>query len=119
MSPIALGLDLILGVLLIPALGVGLRLNARLKTLQARQAGFVKAAVELNQAAARADAGLTALRAAAEEVHDGLVTRIETARQLANRLEGAGDRIPQSSLPSLTAPQPNSKLGAEPEAILR
>ena len=111
MSPIALGLDLILAILLISALVVGMRLNARLKTLQAGQAGFVKAAIELNQAAARADAGLSALRAAAEEVHDGLVARIDTARQLATRLEGIHERAP--------AIPPAATATAEPEAILR
>lgn len=112
MSPIALGLDLILAILLISALVVGLRLNARLKTLQAGQAGFVKAAIELNQAAARADAGLTALRAAAEEVHDGLVTRIDTARQLAARLDGAHERAPA------IAPAPTATAAA-PEPVIR
>ncbi len=111
MSPIALGLDLILAILLLSALVVGMRLNARLKTLQAGQAGFVKAAIELNQAAARADAGLTALRAAAEEVHDGLLTRIDTARQLAARLDGAVERIP------VVAPAPTATAGAAPPAL--
>lgn len=111
MSPIALGLDLILAILLISALVVGLRLNARLKTLQAGQAGFVKAAIELNQAAARADAGLTALRAAAEEVHEGLVTRIDTARQLAARLDVAQERAP--------AVAPAATATAAPEPVIR
>ena len=106
MSPIALGLDLILAILLLSALVVGMRLNARLKTLQAGQASFVKAAIELNQAAARADAGLSALRAAAEEVHDGLVTRIDTARQLAARLDGAAERIPIT--PPAATPGPST-----------
>jgi hypothetical protein len=118
MSPIALGLDLILAILLVSALVVGLRLNARLKTLQAGQAGFVKAALELNQAAARADAGLAALRAAAEEVHDGLVTRIETARQLAAKLEGAAERAPQAAVAALGVPKP-AAAEAEVETVIR
>lgn len=113
MSPIALGLDLILAILLIAGLVVGLRLNARLKTLQAGQAGFVKAAMELNQAAARADAGLSALRAAAEEVHDGLLLRIETARNLSAKLEGLTERTGQLT----AAPEPTVRI--VPPAPLR
>jgi hypothetical protein len=109
-SPIALGLDLILAILLVSALIVGLRLNAKLKTLQAGQAGFVKAAVELNQAAARADAGLSALRAAAEEVHDGLLSRIETARQLTARLEGAVERAPALAAAAAPPAEPGLRM---------
>jgi hypothetical protein len=105
MSPIALGLDLILAILLVSALVVGLRLNARLKILQAGQTEFVTAAIELNQAAARADAGLAALRAAAEEVHDGLVARIDTARQLAARLEGISERAPAAAAVEAAEPR--------------
>ena len=45
-SPIALGLDLILAILLVSALIVGLRLNAKLKTLQAGQAFSVPATAQ-------------------------------------------------------------------------
>ena len=90
MSPIAAGMDGLLALLLVLALGLGLKLNARLKTLRESQAGFAAAVIELNQAAARAEAGLSALKAASESAHDELLTRIETARGLIGRLERAG-----------------------------
>ena len=90
MSPVAAGLDGLLALLLILALGLGMKLNTRLKTLREGQAGFAAAVLELNQAAARAEAGLVALRTASEAAHDELLTRIETARGLVGRLERAG-----------------------------
>ncbi len=90
MSPIAAGLDGLLALLLILALVLGARLNARLKTLREGQAGFAAAVLELNQAAARAESGLVALRTASESAHDELLARIETARGLIGRLERAG-----------------------------
>ncbi len=111
MSPVAVGLDGLLALLLLLALGLGLKLNARLKTLREGQAGFAAAVLELNQAAARAESGLTALRIASESAHDDLLTRIETARGLVGRLERAGadaqriaDTLPDSVTPS-TRPQ--------------
>ena len=90
MSPVAVGLDGLLAVLLVLALGLGLKLNARLKGLRDSQAGFAAAVVELNHAAARAEAGLAALKTASETTHDDLLARIETARGLVARLERAG-----------------------------
>lgn len=89
MNPIAVALDLLLAALLLAALALGARLNARLKTLRNGQAGFAAAVLELNQAAARAEAGLASLRAASEDTHDALLARIETARALTLRLEQA------------------------------
>ncbi len=89
MSPIAIALDVLLALLLLGALAMGWKLNGRLKALRASQADFAQAVVELDAAAARAEAGLTALRAAAEEAHDSLLARIDTARALAIKLEKA------------------------------
>lgn len=89
MSPIALGLDLLLAALLLMALIMGARLNTRLKALRDSQAHFVKAVADLDQAAARAESGLAALRYATEDTHDQLLTRIETARGLIAKLERA------------------------------
>ncbi len=90
MSPVAAGLDGLLALLLLLALGLGLKLNTRLKALRDGQAGFAAAVIELNQAAARAEAGLEALKTASESAHDDLLARIETARGLVGRLERAG-----------------------------
>ncbi len=89
MSPIAIGLDILLAALLCGALAMGWKLNGRLKALRASQADFAQAVVELDAAAVRAENGLTALRAAAEEAHDSLLARIDTARSLALKLEKA------------------------------
>lgn len=89
MSPIAIGLDLLLAGLLVGALMMGWRLNGRLKALRASQLDFAKAVMELDAAAARAEAGLNALQGAAEEAHDSLLARIDTARALASKLEKA------------------------------
>ncbi len=90
MSPVAAGLDGLLTLLLLLALGLGLKLNTRLKALRDGQAGFAAAVIELNQAAARAEAGLQSLKLASESAHDDLLARIETARGLVGRLERAG-----------------------------
>lgn len=87
MSPIALGMDLVLAVLLISALGFGLRLERRLKALREGQERFAGAVAELDRAARRAETGLAELRAATEEAVDLLGGRIEKARELAARLE--------------------------------
>jgi hypothetical protein len=51
----------------------------------------VKAVVELNAAADKADGALRALRAASEDAHDALLARIETARGLTLKLEKASE----------------------------
>ena len=51
MSPIALGMNLALAVLLLAALGFGMRLDRRLKALKDGQATFAGAVADLDQAA--------------------------------------------------------------------
>jgi hypothetical protein len=89
MSPVVLALDLLLVSLLVLTLILGMRLNGRLKGLKQSHAGFERAVAELNQAAARAEAGLAALRETSAEAHDALLARIDTARALTTRLERA------------------------------
>jgi hypothetical protein len=88
MSVLALSMDVFLAVLLIAALVMGVRLNARLKALRQSHEGFARAIVELNDAAVRAERGLAGLREAATETHDSLLARIDTARSLATKLDG-------------------------------
>ncbi len=88
MSLVALSMDVFLAVLLIAALVLGVRLNARLKALRQSHEGFARAIVELNDAAVRAERGLAGLREAATETHDSLLARIDTARSLAAKLDG-------------------------------
>jgi len=113
MNPIGVGLDLLLAALLVAALALGARLNARLKTLRDSQAGFAAAVLELNQAAARAEAGLASLRAAAEDTHDALLSRIETARALTLRLEQASAQAETASRSAPPSP-PRDDAGAAP-----
>ena len=87
MSPVSLTLDLLLAALLLITLGFGMRLDKRLKTLQASQADFAASVAELDQAAARAEHGLADLRTAMDEAVDLLAGRIEKARDLATKLE--------------------------------
>ncbi len=103
MSPVALGLDLLLIGLLIVALGVGLKLNKKLKAMRDGQVGFVAAVAELDSAATRAESALKALRAASEETHDALLTRIETARALCAKLDAASVEVERVRAVAATA----------------
>jgi len=112
MSPVVLALDLLLVSLLVLTLVLGVRLNGRLKGLKQSHAGFERAVAELNQAAARAEAGLAALRETSAEAHDALLERIDTARALTSRLERANFQAEKAAeavlkakaeLPSLAA----------------
>ncbi|MBS0363838.1 MAG: flagellar positioning protein PflI [Proteobacteria bacterium] len=87
MSIVGLVMNGLLGVLLLAALGMGMRLNKRLKALRDSHEGFAEAVAELNQAAARAEQGLADLRAATDEATDLLSDRIEKGRALAMKLE--------------------------------
>jgi hypothetical protein len=88
MSPVALTLDLLLAALLLITLGFGMRLDKRLKALNASQDAFAEAVADLDAAAARAERGLADLHAAMDEAVDLLAGRIEKARDLAARLDG-------------------------------
>jgi hypothetical protein len=87
MSAIAIGMNLMLAGLIIAALMLGLRLNARLKALRDSHEGFAKAVAELDAAAQRAEQGLADLRAATDEAQDALADRIEKARALTAKLD--------------------------------
>lgn len=87
MSPIALMLNLLLAMLLVLALGVGWRLNRRLKALRDSHTGFAHAVGDLDRAARRAEAGLSALQTATDEALELLVSRVDKARELAVKLE--------------------------------
>jgi hypothetical protein len=100
MSPVSLGLDGLLVLLLGCAIAVGVRLNRKLRDLKESQAGFVKAVGELDGAAVRAESGLQALREATVDAHDQLLGRIETARGLAARLDRV---LPEAEAAALAA----------------
>jgi hypothetical protein len=108
MSAIAIGMNLMLAGLIIAALMLGLRLNARLKALRDSHEGFAKAVAELDAAAQRAEQGLADLRAATDEAQDALADRIEKARALTAKL----DKQLQSA-PAPAAARPEPLRGAE------
>ncbi len=106
MSIIGLTMNLLLAGLLIAALGMGWRLNRRLKALRDSHDGFAVAVAELNTAAARAEQGLADLRSATDEAVDILGDRIEKGRTLATRLDRLIEHaaVPQRAAASAQSP---------------
>ena len=86
-------LDAVLMLLLVAALGYGVRLERKLTALRAGQLAFAGAVTELNQAAGRAEAALASLREAGQET-DMLHDRIVKAREVRQQLEGLMARAP-------------------------
>ena len=115
MSIIGVALNLLLAALLMAALGMGWRLNRRLKALRDSHDGFAVAVRELNSAAARAEQGLADLRAATDEAVDLLADRIDKGRTLAAKLERLVEHaaVPQRQ-PQAPTPDPvaERRLGA-------
>jgi hypothetical protein len=124
MNAIALGMNLFLAVLLLAALGMGWRLERRLRSVRDSQAMFVKAVSDLDAATGRAHAGLSELRAATDEAIDLLGGRIVRAREAAERLDRglaeaealtARRAAPQSA--SMAAPMASPERRARDEAL--
>lgn len=99
-------LDAILMLLLVCALGYGVRLEKKLTALRAGQLAFAGAVTELNQAAGRAEAALASLREASQET-DMLHDRIVKAREVRQQLEVLMVRAPvreAAPTPAVSAP---------------
>lgn len=96
MSETGLILDAVLMLLLVGAVGFGIRLERKLAALRAGQAEFAKAVGELNVAAGRAESALSALKSAGQDT-DLLQDRIVKGRQLKAELEALIDRSGQRS----------------------
>lgn len=86
-------MDAVLMLLLVAALGYGVRLEKRLRALREGQLAFAGAVTELNQAASRAEAALSALRGSGQET-DLLHDRIVKAREVKQQLESLIARVP-------------------------
>jgi hypothetical protein len=84
---ISIGIDLILGVMLICALVLGVRLERRLTALKQSHLDFAKAVSELDQASVRTEQSLAALRSGSEAARTDLGARIDQARIACQRLE--------------------------------
>jgi hypothetical protein len=96
-------LDGVLMLLLVAALGYGMRLERKLTALREGQQAFASAVTELNAAAGRAEAALASLRASGQET-DLLHDRIIKAREVKAQLEGLIARAPAPAAAS--APEP-------------
>ena len=120
-------LDGVLMLLLVAALGYGVRLEKKLSTLRAGQQAFATAVTELNAAAGRAEAALASLRASGQEtdlLHDRIVKAREVKAQLESLIARAPDtaRAPQSQeapKPVLVAARPPVAATPEDERALR
>jgi F0F1-type ATP synthase membrane subunit b/b' len=91
MSPVTIVLEVILALMLGACLFFFWRLDQKLKALRSGQDGVLRAAAELAQATAQAEAAVRSLRATAQEAGRDLQARINDARSTADRLGlGAG-----------------------------
>jgi hypothetical protein len=92
-------LDGVLMLLLVVALGYGVRLERKLTALRAGQQAFASAVTELNAAAGRAESALASLRASGPET-DLLHDRILKAREVRGQLETLITRGAEFSRPA-------------------
>ncbi|GIK50293.1 MAG: hypothetical protein KJZ75_10360 [Hyphomonadaceae bacterium] len=86
MSPITLVIEVVLALMLAACLFYFWRLDKKLSALRSGQDGALKAAAELAQATAQAEAAVRALRGAASDAGRDLQSRINDARAAADRL---------------------------------
>lgn len=123
MSVTALALNGFLAILLLVALGFGVRLERRLKALRDSHEGFAKAVADLDRAAMRAEQGLADLRAATDEAADSLADRIDQAKALAAQLDERLNRPmvtpPPPAAPTRPAARPEPEAPAETARRLR
>lgn len=96
-------LDSLLMLLLVAAIGYGIKLERKLKALREGQLAFAGAVTELNAAAGRAEQALATLRASGQET-DLLHDRIIKARAVKQELEVLIARAPAA--PRQAEPQP-------------
>ena len=110
-------LDGVLMLLLVAALGYGVRLEKKLSALRAGQQAFATAVTELNAAAGRAEAALASLRASGQET-DLLHDRIVKAREVKAQLEALIARAPEMPMaPAQETPKPVLVAARAPVAV--
>jgi len=93
MSPMTLGLEIVLAVLLAACLFYFWRLDRKLAALRDGQDGVRQAAAELAQATAQAENAVRAMRASALDAGRDLQARIDDARATADRLGLSAGRV--------------------------
>ena len=89
-------MDAVLMLLLVAAVGYGIKLERKLAVLRAGQLAFAQAVSELNNAAGRAENTLATLRASGQET-DLLHDRIIKAREVKAQLETLIARAPAAA----------------------
>ncbi|MET3835806.1 hypothetical protein ABIB58_001147 [Brevundimonas sp. UYEF29] len=105
-------MDGVLMVLLIAAVGYGIKLERKLAALRAGQLAFAQAVTELNAAAGRAENALATLRASGQEtdlLHDRIIKAREVKAQLETLIARAPAMAPARVVedePVRRAPQP-------------
>lgn len=105
-------LDGVLMLLLVAALGYGVRLERKLTALREGQQAFASAVTDLNAAAGRAENALASLRASGQET-DLLHDRIIKAREVKAQLESLIARAPAP----VAAPAPDPVKEAAPVRV--
>jgi len=111
-------LDGVLMLLLVAALGYGVRLEKKLTALRAGQQAFASAVTELNSAAGRAESALANLRASGQET-DLLHDRIIKAREVKAQLEALIARGPAPSAePAPARAKPQAAPAPAPVAVV-
>lgn len=106
-------LDAVLMLLLVAALGYGVRLERKLTQLRAGQLAFAGAVTELNAACTRAENALGSLRASGEEadmLHDRILkaravkTELEQLMARSGRLPAAREELRTEAAPPVATP---------------
>lgn len=97
MSPVVLTIEVVLAFMLAACLYFFWRLDINLKALRSGQDGALRAAAELAQATAQAEAAVRNLRATAQETGRDLQARINDARATADRLGLGAGRLRSSA----------------------
>jgi hypothetical protein len=93
MSPITLGIEIVLALMLAACLFYFWRLDRKLAALRTGQDGIRAAAAELMQATQAAETAVRNLRLTAQEAGRDLQARINDARSTADRLGLSAGRI--------------------------
>jgi len=106
-------LDAVLMLMLVAAIGYGIRLERKLVALREGQLAFAGAVTELNTAAGRAEAALASLRASGQET-DLLHDRIIKARAVKQELEALIARSPTREAAAPIAPEAKTPEAASP-----
>lgn len=97
MSPITLGIEIVLAIMLAACLYYFWRLDRRLAQLRTGQDGVLRAAAELAQATVQAETAVKALRLTAQEAGRDLQARINDAKGTAERLGLGSGRLRTAS----------------------